>query len=485
LSVLEVARPKILHAPGLDDLDLSRGQEAIELADSLGMHLDEHQKLALTVICARTDDGRWAFFEVGICEPRQNGKGVILEIREVAGAFLWNEPLVIHSAHQFDTSQEHFMRLESLVEDSDLERQIKTIRRSHGEEGFILKNGNRIRFRTRTKGGGRGFSCDTLVLDEAMVLSLFAHSALLPTLRARPDPQVILTGSAVDQQIHEHGVVFASLRERAIEGEDKSLAYLEWTITNDEGEFYETPDDVPKSVLDDERSWRESNPAFGLRVRHEHFQKERDALSDRGFAVEILGVGDWPRTDGTHLSPIKPEEWDLLVDETSKLRDPFSLAFDISPERRSSIAAVGRNADEKWHAELIANYPGTAKLVERMVELVEQHNPYEIVCDGFGPSASMIGPLTEAGVNVRVLNGQDHAQACGTLVDAVANRTIRHLGSQQVSNALRGAATRPLGDAWAWARRRSSVDISPLVAITLALASAQGLPEESDDINIW
>jgi hypothetical protein len=31
-----------------------------------------------------------------------------------------------------------------------------------------------------------------------------------------------------------------------------------------------------------------------------------------------------------------------------------------------------------------------------------------------------------------------------------------------------GAAKRPLGDSWAWARRGLSVDISPLVAVSLA-----------------
>jgi hypothetical protein len=34
--------------------------------------------------------------------------------------------------------------------------------------------------------------------------------------------------------------------------------------------------------------------------------------------------------------------------------------------------------------------------------------------------------------------------------------------------AIAGAAKRPLGDSWAWARRGLSVDISPLVAVSLA-----------------
>jgi hypothetical protein len=57
-------------------------------------------------------------------------------------------------------------------------------------------SGPRIRYRTRTKGGGRGFTGDCLYLDEAMIISEAMHGALLPTLSARKNPQVWYTGSA-------------------------------------------------------------------------------------------------------------------------------------------------------------------------------------------------------------------------------------------------------------------------------------------------
>ena len=482
MVVAEIAPPLIAHVPDYHD---TLGPEAIELAENLGFPLDDHQKLVLTHGCAIKKDGTWAFFEVGLCEPRQNGKGVILEVREIAGLFLWGETLIIHTAHQFDTSQEHFTRILGLLEESHLESAIKTVRRSHGDEGIILKNGGRLRFRARTKGGGRGFSCDTLALDEAMILPEVAMGALLPTMRARPNPQVWYTGSAVDQQVHDHGVTFARIRERGIKGEDKNLCYFEYGLADFQGNPYDGPDDIPTEQLGAEDSWRTTNPAYGTRVRREHFERELESLDNRTFAVEILGVGDWPRTDGSRSNPIKPEEWDLLVDELSVLMDPLCLAFDISPERRTAIAAAGRNAEGKWHCELIASWPGTANLVERMVELREQHQPYEIVADGYGPSASMVRTLVENGVDVRLLNSAEHGQACGAMADAVAERTMRHLGSLALSNAVRGAATRPLGDAWAWSRRNSSVDISPLVAMTLALYAAQGMPEDNSGVMIW
>ena len=45
-----------------------------------------------------------------------------------------------------------------------------------------------------------------------------------------------------------------------------------------------------------------------------------------------------------------------------------------------------------------------------------------------------------------------------------------HTGQAQLWTALRGSARRPLGDgAWAFARKRSDADITPIVAATLAL----------------
>jgi len=180
--------------------EATTGAEAIELAALAGLNLDPWQQLVLTEALGERADGKWAAFEVGVVVPRQNGKGGILEARELAGLFLLGERFIVHSAHQFDTSLEAFMRLLHLIEGTpELEKNVKKVSRSHGEEGIELKTGQRIRFRTRTSNGGRGFTGDCLILDEAMSLPVTAHGALLPTLSARPNPQVWYLGSSVDQ----------------------------------------------------------------------------------------------------------------------------------------------------------------------------------------------------------------------------------------------------------------------------------------------
>ena len=53
-------------------------------------------------------------------------------------------------------------------------------------------------------------------------------------------------------------------------------------------------------------------------------------------------------------------------------------------------------------------------------------------------------------------------------MDACRIGEIYHIGQEQLNLAVKNAKPRPLGDAWAWGRRHSSGDISPLVAASAA-----------------
>jgi len=107
--------------------------------------------------------------------------------------------------------------------------------------------------------------------------------------------------------------------------------------------------------------------------------------------------------------------------------------------------------------------------------------PKVVVAKG-SPAASMVKDLTAAKVPVREVSTEDHARACGQLLDAVADDRFRHLGQPMLNVAVRGAVKRQHGDAWVWSRRKSEVDISPLVAVTLAVG-AYGLHVEVDPLS--
>src|SRR5512135_2349968 len=94
-------RPRLLVEPPRVS---SAGSEAVDLAASAGLTLDDWQAYSLDVALGERRDGKWSAFEVGLVVPRQNGKGGVLEARELAGLFLFDERLILHSAHEFKTA---------------------------------------------------------------------------------------------------------------------------------------------------------------------------------------------------------------------------------------------------------------------------------------------------------------------------------------------------------------------------------------------
>ncbi len=453
---------------------------AVGFARRIGMSLDAEQELVLRGSLGVRHDGRWQTREVGLNVPRQNGKGEVLLARELFGMFELDEKLVIHTAHEFKTSAEHFRRLEDVVRGCpELHALVKRsasgrivgYRYSHGEESIEFQSGARIEFKTRTKSGMRGFAgVDLLVLDEAMILSEAQHGSAMPIIRASKSErgaQLWYAGSAVDQMVHEHGLVWASVRERGIAGDDDSLAYFEWSLD------FDHPDDVPDTVMVDPEAWRSVNFAIGRgRVLEEHMEWERRAMTRRSFAVELLGVGDYPSPDGGADRMISEEMWQDVLDDGSVIQDPVCLAFDVSPGRSSAIVAVGGNAAGMLHVELITAGSGTGWVADRLVELYGNHQVVEVLCDGFGPSASIAQRIDDAGVPVRRINTGEYAQACGLFADTVAERQLRHIGQPELDLSVRGSRVRPLVDRWAWSRTKSQSDQGPLIAATLALMSA-------------
>ena len=478
-AVQGAQRPRISNIPPAVS---SSGQEAVELAQMAGLHLDSWQQYVLKHSLGERQDGKWAAFEVGLVVSRQNGKGSILEARELAGLFLLGERFMVHSAHRFDTSLEAFQRLVNLIDGApDLSKRVKRVSRSHGDEGIELISGQRIRFRTRTAGGGRGFTADCIILDEAMQIPDAMLRALLPTLSSRPNPQIWYTGSAVDQENDEHGVVLSRLRERGLSGTDKSLAYFEWSAGID-------LDKLTPQLAGDAELWAQANPALGIRISEEYVANEYASMyGDRGFWIERLGVGDWPNTSPAAARLIEPAAWAACQDVESFPNDPVAFAFDITPDRSAaSICVAGFRDDGLVHIEVVEHRRGTRWLGERLEELKKRHRVKTIFADAYGPAGSMLPELEQRRIDVTTLSAKEVAQACGIFYDSVTDsQSLRHLGTSELDAAVNGAITRPLGDAWAWSRKTSSVDISPLVASTVALwGLKQARPTRSRIVNL-
>lgn len=432
----------------------SSGREVVELCAAVGIDLDPWQRVVLDGALGEDRAGQWAAFEVGLVVARQNGKGEVLLARQLAGLFLLGEQLIMHSAHEYKTAAEAFLRVKTVVENSDdLIRLCKKPRTSHGEEGIELLNGNRLRFVARSGGSGRGFTGDCVILDEAYELGAAQMAAMLPTLSARPNPQLWYASSAGMESSSQ----LRAVRERGIAGADGGLAYFEWSAD-------------PRADLDDRGAWAQANPALGIRISEVFVERERAAMPQLEFARERLGVWD----DAGRLAVIPFDVWEGLIDRASAVLDPVTFAVDVTPDRGSaSIGLAGQRTDGSWHVELVENRLGTAWVVDRVIQLVQRWAPLSVRIDPAGPVGSLLPPLVEAGVPVVSVGAREYGQACGAFFDAVMGGRVRHLDQPPLTGAVQAVRQRPLGDAWAWHRKDATTDISPLVAVTLALFGHQ------------
>lgn len=448
------------------------GPLAVELAGEAGLVLDDWQAWSLQEAMGVRPDGRWSSFEVAECLPRQNGKGSILEARELSGLFLpqVHERLLTHTAHEYKTAQEHFLRIASLIDGLPVryKRQVLRIREAHGSEAIEMRDGRRLRFMARAGGTGRGFSGDLVVLDEIMILVAASIANLVPTMAARKlvtvgGPQLWYTGSPGLGT--DRSEVWERVRERGIAPEGSHrLFYAEWGAGAADDHTGEHVDP------DDPAGWWQANPALhSERMDEEFIESERLVLGE-DFPRERLGIWGGVGTSGI----IDPDVWRGFADPDSR---PGRVAFavDVPPEgKRASIARVGLRADGRTHVE-VDSRSGTTWAVDQLAMLARKRNAVVSLC-GNGRAAALIPGLVAAGVEPVVYGTQEQVAACSEFMDRVDEDGIRHMGQAELAVAVDGARKRKVGNAWGLQRKDTSVDISPLVAVTLALRALKEDP---------
>ena len=273
----------------------SEGERVADLAEAAGLTLDDWERWVLEQGLGRAADGKWAAFEACLIVARQNGKGAVLEALELAALFLddFGVDLILHSAHEFKTASEAFRRVQGRIENQpSFRRRVRQVYLQRGAESIELKNGKRLRFIARSGGSGRGFSADLVILDEAYNLGDREMAALLPTLSARPNPQIWYTSTAGLPSSSQLGLV----RARGVAADDPSLAFFEWSV--DENAY------DPADPAD----WARANPGLGIRITPEYIAKERAALPPTEFARERLSVGEYP-SDGGAWETITADAW--------------------------------------------------------------------------------------------------------------------------------------------------------------------------------
>lgn len=448
------APPRVRHAPSVRH---SAWEDVADLSASCGIPLDEWQEVVLQAAMGERADGTWATPQVAVSAPRQNGKSQIIVARALAGVLVFDEKTIIVSAHQRDTAREVFAKIVDILEEHpNLNARVESYGKALNREYIRFKTGQTIRFKARSAGGGRGFSCDCLLLDEAQILSSAAWAAILPTMSARPNPQAWLLGTPPTE--NDDGEVFARFREAGLRRSSPRIAYLEWSA--------EINDD-----FDDPQVWAKANPAYGTRITHERIADERATMDQRQFGMERLGM--WAGAESRAV--VDAHTWAGLFDPGSQPSDRLAMAIDMAPEGASaSIGVAGARSDGRWHVELIEQRDGSSWVVERAASVALRHGFGAVVVDGASPAVALVEPLRAKGLTVTVTGARDMGQACGSMYRLIVEDGVRHVGQPQLATSMSLARKRAIGSEglWGWGRAISGADISPTVVVTLALWGA-------------
>jgi hypothetical protein len=160
---------------------------------------------------------------------------------------------------------------------------------------------------------------------------------------------------------------------------------------------------------------------------------------------------------------------DARRERINRMLTECALGVEIGEARdHVSIAAAGYMDADFVLVELAAYLDGTDPTAE-VLRLRAERTVTAVAVDPHSPGATLVKPLTDAGIMLTQLSTHDVAVAHGEFLDLVASGRLRHSGQPELTAAVRHGTQRRLGGAAAWERRGTAVDISPLTAATWAV----------------
>lgn len=428
------------------------------MAAQLGMPLMPWQRLVADVALeVNPETGRLAYREIGLTVPRQSGKSSLIMALAVHRALGFGGRQVITYGAQtrMDARKKWEDDFVTQIQLSPLKR-VATVRKNNGNEALMFKNHSRWGITSNTEKAGHGTTIDLAFLDEAFSqVDSRMEQAFKPAMITRPQPQFwVVSTAGTPDSVYLRAKVDAG-RAHVEAGRTTGVAYFEWSA----------PDDADPADI---ATWRACMPALGHTITED--ATAADFASMKLVEFQRAYLNQWP--DRHVVDPVIPEAvWRALADTEQPLSGPLVMAVDANPERSAAaIAVAGRRPDGLGQIELVPNdRAGTSWVVPRVLELNAKHRPAAWILDPASAAGAWLPALQEAGIELVLVSGRELAQACGAFYeDAVERQAFRHRDDPRLNGALAGARRRKLSDAWAWDRRDSSTDISPLVAATLA-----------------
>jgi hypothetical protein len=258
-----------------------------------------------------------------------------------------------------------------------------------------------------------------------------------------------------------------SMREKAIElGAKREGAYLGLRADRFAWHEWSLPEGVDFRDLE---AVKAANPAPWVTVEMLRERFESPSMTDLDF--RRFSANAW--IERRELEAVfDAGMWAALVDAHAQPLLPVCLSVDATMDRSAAAIGVAAFTDEAGELPLVdvaEHGAGIAWALERLVALSERWETLGVVVDPGGPAASLIPRLQEFALNVIEPPTREVAMACTGFYDAVSAGTLRHRGVASLNMSVAGAVKRSLSQSWAFDRKKSIGDSSPLMAGVLAL----------------
>jgi phage terminase large subunit-like protein len=266
-------------------------------ASALGFDgLMPHQRRIIAVGTERHEDGRPAFRQVTVEEPRQQGKSVgILSLMTTRGLDVPGT-MISYSAQTRLAGRRRMLDVwYPRISRSPVLRRLIDVRRGYGSEAFVFRNGSMLMLASGTTTSDHGDTIDLAVIDEAWAQrDDTIEQAVKPAMMTRDGAQLWIVSTA--------GTEFSAYFRGKV---DDGRAMAELGATDTAAYFgYSAPDDADPA---DPATWYGCMPALGITVSEATVRADFATMELAEFRRAYLC--QWPEVAKPGWDVISEQAW--------------------------------------------------------------------------------------------------------------------------------------------------------------------------------
>ncbi len=434
----------------------SKIDDVKQLCEIIKMPLLPWQEYVLKDMLTVDTKGKWIRKTNLLLIARQNGKTHLARMLILAHLIKWETNVLIMSSNR-SMALDTFRQVTDILENNDhLKGFVKQIRYANGTESIEMLNGTRLDVVAATRDGSRGRSVNGLLfIDEVREITEEGFRAATPVTRAHPNSHTLLCSNAGDA----FSTVLNDLRERAISYPPKSFGFYEYSAPQ-------------YCKIEDRNAWAMANPSLGYTITEEAIEEAIATSPIENTRTETLCQwidslsSPWPHG-------VLEETSDSTLEMTAGAYTVFG--FDVSPSRRNGSLVAGQILpDGRIGIGILETYSSQVavdelKMAASIKGWADIYKP-RLVCFDKYATQTIADRLSNSGVMVEDVSGQQFYKACGDLLEGLVNHRVVHNGQTELIQQMNNCAAKVNDSAWRIIKRKSAGDISAPIGLAMVVS---------------